>query len=326
MQGSDSNSAATLKLKFGIETILNTNSHLTKREEKVEQSNKISPRINLSPVHSNCNSEPAEQDRCLQSESMGKKQSVLSSERKNTLVHGKISPATNLVDSKAMNGIRENFKSTSPIRRHHKVFQYHPYSPTKTHSERCFSDSSSSLESQDGRPIRGKSESPNYRPFSQVHSVNYNYESNEKKLKPEDKISNSCSKTSYNLTWKQDLIHSSKKKSMSSSLPPHDTNSTNFHLSSSVVKSERRPSNHFLRACSHEDDQHPRRSSDSDEVFNESERSPTIPKDVASAWRQQHLTPRGVTSSTSSSPGFLTSPDQLKRSKHSIFDCSWKFY
>jgi len=55
-----------------------------------------------------------------------------------------------------------------------------------------------------------------------------------------------------------------------------------------------------------------RRISDSDDVFNDSERSPLSSKDLSSIWRQKQLSSRGM-SSTSSSPGYITSPDHFNK-------------
>ena len=309
----DANSASTLKLKFGIEAILNAENNLSNCEKFLEAN---CSREATSPTHSDCQSESSMQTNGSTSEAPVIKECFFVTPTENKLSNKKLEQKFFSSDSnESFSKFREGILTKSNLSmRSHRPLQYHPYSPPKA-SERFFPDQISSMKLQCSRSARGKSESPKSHHFSLrtpgVINAHTGLQTTE-----EEKIKHINSHTLLQ-TWKRDRIPSLNNKSISVSPSPIDIHRSNSSRSPTGLVHERRSSDNAFCDRMQNVGVKIRRSSDSDDVFNDVEKSPLASTDISTLWRTKPLSSCGK-SSTSSSPGFVTSPDHTsKRSKFS---------
>ena len=293
-----------MKLKFGIEAILNPKIKSNKNNADMETSES---RENLSPAHSDSISESGSTSTCN-----------FSHERQ---PHSRSS--TSSPDESKKNIFREIFqRSLADNEKKKNCFFHSGLSPT--HSERKFQYNSYSPlklapnpeinhKNLDSRAIKQKIEPPKHHPYSPfIHSLNKKFQDEPTTYADASKITEAKqSNISHNL-WKRDAIPS---------LPKTVTRigvSQPGSVTPTILKNEHNFSDHLSPTCGNNETLNLRKISDSDDVFNENEHPPLSNKDLVNFWRQKKLSSRGM-SSVSSPPSFVGSPEHRKPGKALIF-------
>ena len=286
-----------MKLKFGIEAILHPKTTLNDSEHYVEKIDESLSRGTASPIDSDCCSEASLSLKGSSNDAM--KERLLAPFAEDFPLNKKVLAKHFPTDIKFRDGLPVKSANLSRTQR---ALQYHPYIPSKDAPKRYFPESPVN-KLHCPHSVRGKSESPNSRLFSLSETL-ASQESVQMQEGEKFRLLNSNS--SLGRSWKKDRISSPQHKSMSVSSSPAEHHS----FSRSPTLTGRSDHASFERV--QEANLKGRRNSDCDDVFNNSERSPKALKDLSSFWRPKPLSSRGM-SSSSSSPGYVTSPDHLNK-------------